>query len=114
LAAGQKEFVVPTLKMAGHMSIGVPFSTLEQALGHLRGKVVACDNKVIIGCKIRIRETDQTVYSDNNGNFIMINIAPGLYSITAECTGYSPCIFSDASIYAGDNPGFRFVMHPNC
>jgi hypothetical protein len=84
---------------------------LEGTLGHIRGKVVDIRGTAIMGCTICIRETDDISYTDENGNFTMINIVPSVYTITVECNGYSPCIFFKAPIKMGDNPGFRFVLH---
>ncbi len=85
--------------------------SLVPALGHIRGKAVDTDESAVKGCVIRIRETNQMTHSDINGNFTLINVAPSDYTITAECSGYSPCISREVSIKPGDNPGFLFVMH---
>ncbi len=89
-----------------------PVPTLNGAMGHIRGKVVDCNGKVLPGCRIWLRETGQHAYSDNKGDFIMINIQPAIHTIVVEHKRYSPSIFPDVRIEAGDNPGFRFVMHP--
>jgi hypothetical protein len=88
------------------------FSTLKVELGHIRGTVVAGDGMVIAGCKIRILETNHITQSDEQGNFTMINMMPGCYTILAEYTGYSVAIAPNTSIEAGDNPGFRFIINP--
>jgi len=59
--------------------------TLYSFLGHIRGKVVDIDGCGVGGCKMWIRENGQSAYSDAFGNFSMINIRPGLYTIIIEC-----------------------------
>jgi hypothetical protein len=85
---------------------------LDHTMGHLRGKTLDIDDKTIQGCKIWIRETGHSAYSDENGNFILINIFPAIYTLIVEHEGFSPCIAPDVPIGLGDNPGFRFTMIP--
>jgi hypothetical protein len=84
---------------------------LECTLGHIRGKIVDKYGTAIVESIICIRETNQIAHTDKNGNFTIINIEPSVYTITIECTGYSPCQAFDIPIKTGDNPGFRFVLH---
>jgi hypothetical protein len=85
--------------------------SLAHTLGHIRGRVIDMDDVGISGCVIFIQETNQVSATDKNGNFVMINIAPAVYTIAVECKGYFPAIFRKVIILPGDNPGFEFVMH---
>jgi|GEM_PF-1201153 hypothetical protein len=84
---------------------------LDHTLGHIRGKVVDIDGRPIPECKIWIRETGKSTYSDEHGDFAMINIPPALYTVIVECEDYALCISPDLPVSLGDNPGLRFVMH---
>jgi|WetSurMetagenome_2_1015567.scaffolds.fasta_scaffold82236_2 hypothetical protein len=84
--------------------------TLKPELGHIRGRVVDANDEAIIGCTICIRETDRTSQTDTNGDFVLINIQPTIYTLMAQCRGYALCAFPKVRIKTGDNPGFRFVM----
>lgn len=83
---------------------------LDHTMGHIRGKVIDINGKEIEGSKIWIRETGQSTYSDKYGNFVMINIAPSLYTVVIEREGYSLSLTPDLPILLGDNPGHLFVM----
>ena len=84
---------------------------LDHTLGHIRGKIVDIDGYAISGARVWLRETGQDAYADAEGNFIVINITPGLYTLIVECEGYSLCVSPDVPVEVGDNPGLRFVMH---
>jgi len=85
--------------------------TLYASLGHIRGKIVDIDGHGIDGCKVWIRENGQSAYSDDSGNFAMINIKPTFYTIVVECEGFSPFVITDLPIEPGDNPGHVFTIH---
>jgi hypothetical protein len=86
--------------------------TLNDALGHIRGKVIDRSGRDLSGCTIWLQETGQFSYSDKKGNFVMVNIAPALYTIAIKHKGYFHIVLPDIPVEAGDNPGFRFIMHP--
>ena len=86
-------------------------SELLPGLGHIRGRVLDIDRKGVPWCRVWIRETGKSVYSDFAGNFVMINIIPAFYTIIVDCDGYSPSVFPDLSIEAGDNSGHFFTLH---
>lgn len=83
---------------------------LDHTMGHIRGKVIDIDGDAIEGSKIWIRETGQSTYSDRNGNFVLINIPPALYTVVIEHEGYSLSVMPDLPIFLGDNPGHLFVL----
>jgi hypothetical protein len=85
---------------------------LDNTLGHIRGRVIDGDGQSIPGCKVWLRETEQHAYSDKNGDFVLINILPARYTVIVEHVYFSPRISPDIPIEVGDNPGLRFVMHP--
>jgi hypothetical protein len=61
-----------------------------------------------------IRETGRCAYTDENGNFVLINVPPAVYSLIAESEGHAQSVFTDVPVEAGDNPGHIFVMYPQC
>jgi hypothetical protein len=75
--------------------------TLAQTLGHIRGKVVDMDEAGIGGCVIYIKGTNQVSATDKNGNFVLINIVPAVYTITVECRGYFPAVFCRVIVLPG-------------
>jgi Carboxypeptidase regulatory-like domain len=87
-------------------------SGMNPRLGHIRGRVLDMDGIGIRHSRVWIRENGRFTYTDENGNFVLINVVPALYSLIAESEGYSQAIFTDAPVESGDNPGYVFVMHP--
>ncbi len=87
-------------------------SGLNPMLGHIRGKVTDIDGKGLKHSRIWIRETGRSTYTDNYGNFVLINVVPAIYTLIAENEGYTQAVLTDISVESGDNPGNRFIMHP--
>jgi protocatechuate 3,4-dioxygenase beta subunit len=85
---------------------------MDPRLGHIRGKVLDMDGDGIRHSCVWIRETGRCAYTDENGNFVLVNVSPGMYSLIAESEGYSQSVFTDVPVEAGDNPGHIFVMYP--
>lgn len=90
--------------------VGQGFSRMNNVLGHIRGKVTDIDGYGLKNSRIWVRETGLCAMSDACGNYVLINNKPGIYSLVAECQGYSRSEFVDAIVEQGDNPGFNFVM----
>jgi hypothetical protein len=86
------------------------FNQLDHTMGHIRGKIVDINGKIVEGSKILIRETGQSIYSDKHGNFVLINIPPALYTVVIEHEGYAPSVMPDLPVLLGDNPGHVFVL----
>jgi hypothetical protein len=88
-------------------------SGMDPQLGHVRGKVFDIDGCEIRRCKVWIRETGRGTNTDREGNFVIVNIVPALYTLIAESEGFSQSTLIDVPIESGDNPGRNFVMFPN-
>ncbi len=88
-------------------------SGMDPRLGHIRGKVLDMDGTGIGHSRVWIRETGRFAYTDGNGNFVIINVSPAVYSLIAESEGFSQSVLTDVPIEAGDNPGHLFVMYPH-
>jgi hypothetical protein len=89
-----------------------PVDSLAHAMGHLRGKSVTTAGKPLAGCSVSIQETGDSVQSDDNGDFVMINLKPASYTLLAKRPGYYRCVLHGVRIREGDNPGLRMLMHP--
>ena len=88
-------------------------SGMDPQLGHVRGKVFDMDDNGISHSRIWIRETGRSTYTDRQGNFVMINIVPAIYTLIAESEGFSQSVMPDMPVIVGDNPGFLFLMCPH-
>jgi hypothetical protein len=87
-------------------------SGMDPQLGHVRGKVLDMDGYGIRRGRVWIRETGRSTYTDRDGNFVIINVVPALYTLIAESEGYSQSTLIDVPVESGDNPGRNFVMFP--
>jgi hypothetical protein len=88
-------------------------SGMDPQLGHVRGKVLDMDGNGVRHSRVWIRETGRSIYTDRNGNFVIINVVPALYTLIAESEGFAQSVMPDMPVISGDNPGFLFVMYPN-
>jgi hypothetical protein len=88
-------------------------SGMDPQLGHVRGKVFDMDGYGIQHSRVWIRETGRSTYTDREGNFVIVNIVPALYTLIAESEGFSQSTLIDVPVESGDNPGRNFVMFPN-
>jgi hypothetical protein len=88
-------------------------SGMNPRLGHLRGRVTDMDGYGLGHSRIWIRETGRNTYTDSQGNYVLINVLPGVYSLIAEGEGFSPSTLIDVPVESGDNPGNNFVMFPS-
>jgi hypothetical protein len=85
---------------------------MDSQLGHIRGKVLDIDGNGVSRCRVWIRETGRGTCTDKDGNFVMINVAPAIYTLVAESEDHSLATLIDVPVITGDNPGFLFVMFP--
>jgi hypothetical protein len=87
-------------------------SGMDPKLGHVRGKVLDMDGAGLRHSRVWIRETGLSTYTDEKGNFVLINVTPSICSLIAESEGYSRSVLTDIPVESGDNPGHIFVMYP--
>ena len=67
--------------------------------GKIRGKVYDSETKEpLVGCNIIINQLSIGTATDNNGNFIILNVRPGNYTVTASMIGYSEYVINDLEI----------------
>ena len=70
----------------------------QQALGSVSGKVVDQSGSIIGGVEIRLTRKDQSpsqdVFSDADGQFSFVNIAPGSFQLTITLEGFTTQVLS--------------------
>ncbi len=70
--------------------ISVPVFLFSGTTGKISGKVVEQSNgEPLIGCNVWIEGTDQGAATDWEGNFYILNVPPGRYTLRASMIGYS-------------------------
>ena len=67
--------------------------------GKLSGLVTeANSNTILMGCNILINDTDLGTASNTEGEYFLLNIPPGVYSIRFQMIGYETLIINDVKI----------------
>jgi len=56
--------------------------------GKIMGKVISSDGQPVPWVTISVKNTSLSAISDESGNFILKNIKPGTYTVTASYTGF--------------------------
>ena len=71
---------------------------LQQSLGRISGKVVDQSGSIIGGVEIRLTREDQSpsqeVFSDADGQFSFVNVAPGSFQLTITLEGFTTQVAS--------------------
>jgi Carboxypeptidase regulatory-like domain len=78
---------------------------LQQSLGSISGKVVDQSGSIIGGVQIRLGREDQSprqeVFSDADGQFSFVNVAPGSFQLTITLEGFTTQVVS-GTVSAGE------------
>ena len=83
-------FVIPGLIVA------------QTGVGKLSGKVIdAATKEPLIGANIVILETQGGAATDINGDYFILNITPGTYSVKVSYVGYAPKTVENVRVVAG-------------
>ena len=89
-----------TILAAGIFLLLFSVPVLAQAgVGKLSGKIIDADTKeALIGANIVILNTGMGAATDIEGNYFILNITPGTYSIKASYVGYAPKTVTEVRI----------------
>ena len=91
--------------------IGFTLSTLAGTTGKISGTVKDADtNEPLPGCNIVIEGTDLGAASNLEGQFIILNITPGIYTVRASMIGYKNYIISNVHIVADLTTQLEYLM----
>lgn len=75
--------------------------SLISSTGSLIGYVKDASNNAISGALVSTNTGGYSATSSSDGSYILSNVAPGTYSVTASKTGYTPQTKSGISVTAG-------------
>ncbi len=68
--------------------------------GKIAGKIVdAQTSEVLVGVNVLIEGTTLGAASDVDGNYFIINIPPGTYTLKASAVGYTPLTMSEVKVF---------------
>src|SRR6185503_8762640 len=82
----------------------------------ISGRITDQNGAVIPGASVTATlvntKTDRTVVADEQGQYKLIQLAPGVYSVKASFTNFAPEEKSDLTTIAGQNVTLDFVLKP--
>jgi hypothetical protein len=84
---------------------------MKDTLSHVRGRVTDINGNGLRRSRVSIVENGRSAFTDPNGNFELIDISPGMYTLIAESEEYPVSILADVIVECGDNTGHMFVMY---
>jgi outer membrane receptor protein involved in Fe transport len=84
-----------------------------QSTGKIMGKVIdASTNEEIPFANVLVDRTSTGAASDVKGNYVILNIPPGVYSITASSVGYQKVTIENVSVNVGFTTSLDFKLPP--
>ena len=85
--------------LAGFAVLIFSCNVLAGTTGKVAGKVVDSQTgDPIIGASVLIAGTQSGAATDMNGDYSIINLPPGVYSVRASAVGYSPMLVQNVQI----------------
>jgi TonB-dependent receptor len=90
------------LRLAAVLVLAVLTSSVfaQTGKGTLTGRAADTENAVLPGARVRVEPGDVAVATDQQGEFTVINLAPGDYKITVSYVGFLP-YSADVRVVAG-------------
>jgi hypothetical protein len=91
--------------------IGFTFSTLAGITGKISGTLKDAEtNEPLPGCNIIIEGTNLGAASNIDGEFFILNIPPGTYTVKASMMGYKSYTVSNVRVVADLTTNIEFLM----
>ncbi|HEX8149930.1 MAG TPA: carboxypeptidase-like regulatory domain-containing protein [Pyrinomonadaceae bacterium] len=89
----------------------------QVATGTLKGKIVGPDGGAIGGARVSVvanadAQNTRTVTSSAAGDYSIADLAPGLYKVRVEVSGFKTVVAEDIDVLAGDAQELRFTLEP--
>lgn len=85
---------------------------LESAsTGKVKGQIINLKTKAPIGFAIvEITGTTMGAQADGNGNFLIVNVPPGVYTLRASVTGYTPVLIQNVKVVSDSTAVVNFTF----
>jgi hypothetical protein len=81
-----------------------------RAASAIRGVVLDTIGHPVQGVDVSLGGTAVQAISDSAGNFLLRDLVPGRYKLTARRVGFDP-LYLNANVFAGDTIDARLVLH---
>ena len=83
---------------------------LSQTTGKIRGTVTSADGQPLAGANVIVDGTTKGAATDGEGNYTILNVEAGSYSVTASYIGYQSSTESNVSVKVDLTTPLSFVM----
>ena len=81
--------------------------------GKISGKIIdANTSEPVIGANIYLENTDYGAVSDVDGNYFIINVSPGMYSLVCSFIGYEKITYTGISVSVDRTSSMNFEIKP--
>ena len=78
--------------------------------GKINGSVKNQNGQQLAGVNVMLEKTNRGAAADKNGYYLILNVAPGTYSITAQMIGYKPVTITDIIVNPDRTSSVDFVL----
>ncbi len=78
--------------------------------GKINGSVKNQNGQQLAGVNVILERTNRGAAADQNGYYLILNVAPGAYSITAQMIGYKPVTITDIIVNPDRTTSVDFVL----
>lgn len=90
-----------------------PASLAAQTTGQIVGTVVSRqDSTPVAGAEVLIAGTDLRAVTDDEGQFVLIGVTPGLHTLTARAIGYTALELREVRVRAGVSARVTVALSP--
>ena len=83
---------------------------LSQTTGKIRGTVTSADGQPLAGANVIVDGTTKGAATDGEGNYTILNVEAGSYSVTASYIGYQSSTESNVSVKVDLTTPLNFAM----
>ena len=83
---------------------------LSQTTGKIRGTVTSADGQPLAGANVIVDGTTKGAATDGEGNYTILNVEAGTYSVTASYIGYQSSTESNVSVKVDLTTPLSFAM----
>jgi hypothetical protein len=84
--------------------------------GRILGTVTDSQGKIVVGAKVVVTNTGtnaaRTLQTNQAGDYVASNLQPGLYTITAETSGFKKVVHTDVRLEVGNDVRIDFQLVP--
>jgi hypothetical protein len=84
--------------------------------GRILGAVTDSQGKVVVGAKVVVTNTGtnaaRTLQTNQAGDYVASNLQPGLYTVTAEVSGFKKVVHADVRLEVGNDVRIDFQLVP--